>query len=58
MALRITITHMNKISICDAINAHLHDRFVAHANLNTAITTRSMAVLAAATHVLALASMT
>ena len=39
------LMHMNEVAVGDAINAHLHDRFVAHADLYTAIATSAMAVL-------------
>ena len=47
--------HMDEVSICDTIDAHLHDRFVTHAHLHAAIAAATVAVLAT-TWELALAS--
>ena len=39
--------HMNEVSVRDTIYAHLHDRFISHADLDAAVTSSAaMAVLA------------
>lgn len=48
VALSVSIfVHMNKVAIRDAINAHLHDRFVTHAHLHASVAAGAVAVLAA-----------
>ena len=48
VALSVAIlVHMNKVAIRDAINAHLHDRFVTHAHLHASVAAGAVAVLAA-----------
>ena len=57
MALTIAIfMHMNKVSVRDAINTHLHDRFVAHADLHATVTAGS--AMAMLTGLLTLAAIT
>ena len=49
MTLSVAIlVHMNKIAVCHAIDAHVHDRFIAHADLHTAVAASPVAVLATA----------
>ena len=57
VALTVAIfMHMNEVSVRHAINAHLHDRFIAHADLHATVT--SSAAMAMLTRLLALAAIT
>ena len=48
VALRVAIlVHMNEVAIGYAIDTHLHDGLVTHADLDAAVAARPMAVLAA-----------